>query len=163
MFDEWGKKKIYFTKFTRLHAELYNCNTMTKPRCIHFSLCAIMREKVGFFDKVLSQTIMSTLKQTFSLRLGFLLHKIHQNACVFKFSQVMSWKCNYTPLYTAISLNLEGNILKEFQLPHHHSISMVLFFSHLATKAQLQWKEKSMLTKWLSTVKLNSVQTGFCR
>lgn len=44
----------------------------------------------------------------------------------------------YVPLYTAFSLNLEGNILKEFQLPHHHSIRVVLFIPHLVTEAQLQ-------------------------
>lgn len=42
--------------------------------------------------------------------------------------------------YAEFSLNVDGNIFKEFQLPHHHSVSLVLLISHLVTKAQLQGK-----------------------
>lgn len=53
-------------------------------------------------------------------------------------SGVMELPMCMLPLYTVLFLNLEGNILKEFQLPHHHSISLVLLIPHLVTKAQLQ-------------------------
>lgn len=43
------------------------------------------------------------------------------------------------------SLNFEGNVLKEFQLPHHHSVDLVLL-SHLITKVQLQWDKTMMMT-----------------
>jgi len=44
------------------------------------------------------------------------------------------------------SLNLECNIFKKLQLPHHHSISLVLI-SHLVTKAPLEKRrEISQLT-----------------
>lgn len=39
-------------------------------------------------------------------------------------------------------LNFEGIVLKEFQLPHHHSISLVFLIPHLFTKAQLQRRKK---------------------
>lgn len=32
-------------------------------------------------------------------------------------------------------LNLQSNVLQEFQLPHHHSIGLVLLIPHLVSKA----------------------------
>lgn len=41
-------------------------------------------------------------------------------------------------MYAAPELNLQSNVLQEFQLPHHHSIRLVLLVPQLVSKAQLQ-------------------------
>lgn len=79
----------------------------------------------------------------FSQRQSFLLYEISQDHGHILANDV---KCSvHASSYTAFSSNFEGNILKEFQLSHHHSIRLVLLISHLVTKAQLQWEKKKRM------------------
>lgn len=58
--------------------------------------------------------------------------------CLCDSSCKVAFKYIHYNLYAAPELNLQGNVLQEFQLLHHHSIRLVLLVPQLVSKAQLQ-------------------------
>lgn len=173
------KKKLYTAIDIRLlkQEQLHCGNSMTKPANISDDLHASRRNQVAMPQKQVGVVAGNKLIFINNIdRLSLLCeswnispkNKVSCQRSVKMLASSHNW-CHgnadvYAPFYTAVSLNVDGNILKEFQLPHHHSISLVLLIPHLVTKAQLQWEKGCRMWSfwkpdwWINC--LSSLQTG---
>lgn len=149
--------------FTRLFAQRqpYFGISMTKTAIMIYHFYERWRNKGGLahtqdglfaWNKVVNNIDWGSLhiwiwKETQS----FLLMKICQHTL---WTRSYKWCHGSTHVYATLQYMqhffypLKANILKEFQLPHHDSIGLVLLIPHMVTEAQLPWKKKKGCRVW---------------